>query len=267
MGSVHRTPLSPVPALPDRPDHPLLDGWYHTIELGRGLTSRGVFDHRPIIHNWGLPPSLRGKSVLDVGTADGFLAFEAERREAARVVAIDVARYSDFDWLPHVRTRVEPQMETEMVTRFRIAHAMRRSRVEHFTCSVYDLSPAVLGSFDIVLCGSLLLHLQNPLLALVNIRSVTRELAYVETVIDEDIDREAGDRPWVRFGIRPAESEPGESCVYWRFGTRGLEEMLRYAGFDETRPQEAYRAPLTDGRTGMLHRAMTARPGHTAATR
>src|SRR5437867_10415506 len=258
--SLVRTSLVPLPALPASPEDPLLDSWYHTIELGNGLVSRGIFDHRPIIHNWGLPPSLRGKSVLDVGTADGFLAFEAERRGASRVVAIDVARYGDFDWLPHVRTRIGPRMDTEMAARFRIAHAMRGSRVEHFTCSVYDLSPASLGHFDLVLCGSLLLHLQNPLRALVNIRAVTTEMAVIETVIDDEIDRECPDRPWVRFGIRPAESEPGEGCVYWRFSTRGLEEVLRYAGFARTRPQEPYRAPLTDGRTGMMHRAIVAHP-------
>ena len=255
-----RTSLEPASSLPVSPDDPVLEGWYHTVELGNGLVSRGIFDHRPIIHNWGLPPSLRGKSVLDVGTADGFLAFEAERRGASRVVAIDVARYGDFDWLPHVRTRIGPRMDTEMAARFRIAHAMRGSRVEHFTCSVYDLSPASLGCFDVVLCGSLLLHLQNPLRAVVNIRAVTTEMAVIETVIDDEIDRECPDRPWVRFGIRPAESEPGEGCVYWRFSTRGLEEVLRYAGFARARPQEPYRAPLTDGRTGMMHRAIVAHP-------
>src|SRR5437867_2981618 len=239
-----RTPLGPPSRLPEAPDDPLLDGWYHTIELGSGLVSRGIFDHRPVIHNWGLPPTLRGKSVLDVGTADGFLAFEAEQRGAARVVAIDVARYGDFDWLPHVRSRIGLSMETEMAARFRIAHAMRRSRVEHFTCSVYDLSPASFGRFDVVLCGSLLLHLQNPLRALVNIRAVATEMAVIETVIDDEIDRDCPDRPWVRFGIQPAENEPGEGCVYWRFSTCGLEEILRYAGFARSRPEQPYRAPL-----------------------
>src|SRR5579862_2037879 len=255
-----RTPLGAPSPLPARQDDPSLQGWYHTVELGSGLVSRGIFDHRPVIHNWGLPPSLCGKSVLDVGTADGFFAFEAEQRGALRVVAIDVARYGDFDWLPHVRTRIGPQMDTEMARHFRIAHAMRGSRVEHFTCSVYDLSPTGLGRFDIVLCGSLLLHLQNPLRALVNNHRATTEMACIETVVDDEIDRECPDKPWVRFGIQPAETEPGEGCVYWRFSTRGLQEALRYAGFGHSVPREPYRAPLTDGRTGMLHRAIVAYP-------
>ena len=47
--------------------------------------------------------------------------------------------------------------------------------------NVYDLSPAVAGMFDIISGGSLLLHLLNPLRALTCIRSVTHELAIVET--------------------------------------------------------------------------------------
>lgn len=48
---------------------------------------------------------------------------------------------------------------------FDIAHALLRSHVEYRICSVYDLSPEAPGLFDIVFCGSLLVHLQNPLSA------------------------------------------------------------------------------------------------------
>ena len=37
-------------------------------------------------------------------------------------------------------------------------------------------------------------------------------------------------------------------------------EVLLYAGFTRVEPQEPYRAPLTDGRTGMMHRALIAYP-------
>ncbi len=73
--------------LPTQPDDPRLDQWYHTIDLGNGLTTRGIFDHRSVVHCYGLPESLEGKTCLDVGTGDGFFAFEMERRGAARVVA------------------------------------------------------------------------------------------------------------------------------------------------------------------------------------
>ena len=56
-----------------------------------------------MVERFGLPASLAGKTALDVGTADGFWAFEMERRGAARVVAIDLPRLGDCDLLPSIR--------------------------------------------------------------------------------------------------------------------------------------------------------------------
>ena len=240
--------LAPAPPwrpdnLPTQPDDPRLDQWYHTIDLGNGLTSKGIFDHRPVIHCYGLPESLKGKTCLDVGTGDGFFAFEMERRGAARVVAIDIARCEDFDLLPQLKPRIVLPDEGPHRFKFQMAHAMRRSRVEFKLCNVYDLSPETVGMFDVVFCGSMLLHLQNPLKALSNIRSVTREMAIIETLVNEELEGKFPDKPWLSFGLRHVEFLLGESCVYWGFTTRALEDMLAYAGFAETQPQKTFRLP------------------------
>src|SRR4051794_2756443 len=57
--------------------------WYHTLDLGAGVSTDGMFDLRPFVDLYGLPDSLEGKRVLDVGTFDGFWAFEMERRGAS----------------------------------------------------------------------------------------------------------------------------------------------------------------------------------------
>lgn len=240
-----RAPASPWRAdnLPTQPDDPRLDQWYHTIDLGNGLTSRGIYDHRPVVHCFGLPESLEGKTCLDVGTGDGFFAFEMERRGAARVVAIDIARCEDFDLLPQIKPRLLLPDEGPHRFKFRMAHMMRRSRVEFKLCNVYDLSPDTVGMFDVVFCGSMLLHLQNPLKALSNIRSVTREMAIIETLVNEELEEKFPGKPWLSFGIRHVEVFLGENCVYWGFTTKALEDMLAYAGFAETQPQKPFRLP------------------------
>ena len=171
-------PIEPIrtdtASLPQQHDDPRLKNWYHTIELGNGLVSKGAYDHRTIVDRYGIPASLRGKTALDIGTFDGFWAFELERRGADRVVAIDVANIGEFDWLPSMRATLGDAGRRE--SNFRMAHAMRRSRVDRRICSVYDLSPESVGTFDVVFCGDVLLHLFNPLKALINIRSVTREI-------------------------------------------------------------------------------------------
>lgn len=211
---------------------PRLQGWYHTVELGDGLVSKGVFDHRSVVDQYGLPASLEGKEVLDVGTADGFFAFEMERRGADRVVAVDLARVGDSDWVPHMRTRLGTDADIRTwPANFRLAHNMRRSRAEHRFCSAYDLSPYTVGMFDVVFCGSLLLHLQSPLLALHAIRSVTREIAVIESAVSPGLDAKLPDQPVVSFGYPGEEEHPGEKNSYWVFSSCGFRKMVTYAGF------------------------------------
>src|SRR2546430_9034820 len=56
--------------------------WYHTLNLPGGVFTKGFFDHRPVLDRYCLPPTFSGHRVLDVGTFDGFFAFEFERRES-----------------------------------------------------------------------------------------------------------------------------------------------------------------------------------------
>jgi tRNA (mo5U34)-methyltransferase len=225
---------------PTSSDDPRLEGWYHTIELADGVESRGVYDLRPVVDRYGLPESLEGKTALDIGTADGFWAFELERRGAERVVATDIERNRDADLLPWVRDELGDKAKYKVSSRFKAAHALRGSQVEHVGCSVYDLSPETVGTFDVVFCGSLLLHLQNPIGALVKVRSVTKEKAIVATMLEKEIDEQAPDKPWLAFGYREFETRLGEETIFWRFSTRGLQEMMEYAGFGRTEALEPF---------------------------
>src|SRR3569623_299997 len=50
--------------------------WYHTIDLGDGLITPGMYDYRETISSFQFPDDMRGMTVLDVGSATGFFAFE-----------------------------------------------------------------------------------------------------------------------------------------------------------------------------------------------
>src|SRR4051794_41962593 len=69
--------------------------WYHTLEVAPGVVTPGWFDLRPIVDKmpW---PDVRGKRCLDVGTFDGFLAFELERRGGAGGGATRNASHEDW---------------------------------------------------------------------------------------------------------------------------------------------------------------------------
>src|ERR1700741_5215150 len=79
--------------------------WYHTIELAPGLVTPGRVDTRPVVSRALLPPSFAGLRCLDVGTWDGFGAFEMERGGAAEVPALDVPDPYRWDWPARARIR------------------------------------------------------------------------------------------------------------------------------------------------------------------
>jgi tRNA (mo5U34)-methyltransferase len=147
--------------------------WYHTIELP-GLVTPGEYDHRGTVSKVPLPPRLDGMRCLDVGTHDGFWAFEMERRGAAEVVAVDVEQPEDLDW-PEPRRELPAVVRNEILARkqcFSLAKAALGSKAERRFVSVYDLSPDNVGRFDLAFLGTLLHHLRDPIGALQAVRRV-----------------------------------------------------------------------------------------------
>lgn len=144
--------------------------WYHTINLGGGVVTRGVDDSPVRLARVQLPESLHRKTVLDIGAWDGFFSFECERRGAARVVAADHFSWHGTGW----GTKAG----------FTLAREALGSRVEDIDIDVMDLAPERVGTFDVVLFLGVLYHLRHPFLALERVASVTRDYLIVETVVD-----------------------------------------------------------------------------------
>jgi tRNA (mo5U34)-methyltransferase len=147
--------------------------WYHTIELPQGVVTAGEYDLRPTLAKVPFPESLSGQRCLDVGTHDGFWAFEMERRGGS-VVAIDLEDPTQLDWpvpVPSIDEGMQ-QFLAERRRAFRLAHQALDSKVERMDLSVYNLSVDAVGTFDFAFIGTLLHHLRDPVLALTAIRRV-----------------------------------------------------------------------------------------------
>src|SRR5688572_22496224 len=116
--------------------------WYHDLELAPGLRTNGWFDMSEFVDHYGLPERMDGMRALDVGTWDGFWAFEMERR-GAEVVALDLDDESRLDWPP--RRRPAEFSPEPRGSGFRLAHEILGSKVERVNLSIYDATPAELG--------------------------------------------------------------------------------------------------------------------------
>ncbi len=152
------------------------DLWYHTIELAPGLVTPGYIDLRALAPRV-LPDSLASLRVLDIGTFDGFWAFEMERR-GAEVVTIDLDRIDAAEWPPLSRERLERQAEEdglELGRGFELAASALGSKVRKVICNVYDLEPERIGGqVDLAFNGTTLTHLRDPVRGLERISGVLR---------------------------------------------------------------------------------------------
>jgi hypothetical protein len=77
--------------------------FYHTLDLPGFGTVEGEWDLRGRFDDYVGGIDLRGKTVLDVGTANGFLTFEAEKRGAKQVVSFDIGDAKFQSLLPFSR--------------------------------------------------------------------------------------------------------------------------------------------------------------------
>jgi tRNA (mo5U34)-methyltransferase len=141
-----------------------VEHWYHRIEVRPGLVTPGINDSQNTLKLLNIPTNCSGLKVLDIGTRDGFFAFEFEKR-GAKVVAIDY--YASEE------------------TGFETASELLNSKVEYFQDNIYNLNAVNYGTFDVVLLLGLIYHLPDPIRALNIARSLCDGDLYLETqVID-----------------------------------------------------------------------------------
>jgi tRNA (mo5U34)-methyltransferase len=215
--------------------------WYHCIEVTPGVVTPGMFDLRAVVPR--LPwPEVQGRRCLDIGTFDGFFAFELERRGAREVVASDISDHEQWDWEHHLRSRGPEYMRAVFGEAqgqgFEVARELLGSSVSRELISVYDLSPERVGEFDVVLCGSLLLHLRDPLRALEAIRSVCREWLLCTNQVDLLRSVLVPRRPLVRLDGTSGETQ------WWLPNVAAHAQMLAAAGFRVQRRTGLYSIPF-----------------------
>jgi tRNA (mo5U34)-methyltransferase len=159
--------------------------WYQRWEVFAGIYTPGINPVSEICELMQLPADLSGRRVLDIGSANGCMSLECERRGAAEVIGI--TPMDDPNW-GHRQLR----------------DAVGATRTHFKLGSVYDLDPEVLGYFDTVLFCGVLYHLRYPMFAIDNIRRVATGDVFIETHIsDNQLGGVSSDIPlwqFYRFG-------------------------------------------------------------------
>jgi len=158
--------------------------FYHTTEVpGYGLV-KGDWDLRKNIDVYLGGVNFKGKRVLDVGAASGFLTFHMEKL-GADVVSYDLSpeHLSPADVAPsrgnrgHFMTEYRAYMSS-LNNAYWLCHKAYRSNAKMVHGTVYSI-PEEIGLVDISIFGCVLLHLRDPFLALYNVLRSTRETVVI----------------------------------------------------------------------------------------
>jgi tRNA (mo5U34)-methyltransferase len=184
--------------------------WFHVFDFGDGLETPGRDVTEPKLAALELP-DLTGKSVIDIGTYDGYFSFESERRGAARVVAND---HWAWTWPGEDARR-----------NFDLVREVLDSRVEALTVPVEELDGAEHGTFDVALFLGVLYHAPDMIRYLRAVRSVTKGMLVLETMVDAlDIDRPAA----IAY---PTGTFPNDDSNHWGPNPACVEALLHRVGF------------------------------------
>lgn len=198
--------------------------WFHTIDLGGGVVTKGRQASPAKLPAYGIPDDLTGKSVLDIGAWDGFNSFEVERRGASRVLATDYYCWGGPGWGTQ--------------DGFNLARRAFGSKVEDMEIDVMDLCPEKVGAFDLVLYLGVLYHMRYPMEALERVFSVTGDMMILET----HVDMLYVERPAAAF--YPGSELANDPTNWWGPNPAAVIGMLKAVGYSRVEEFSLVKMPV-----------------------
>jgi hypothetical protein len=208
--------------------------FYHTMDIpGHGLV-KGEWDLRPDPAAYLGNVDFKGKRVLEMGTASGFLCFYMER-QGAEVIAFDLSEEQSWDLIPYSRSAYAEARERNKkgIRRHNngwwFNHRAFESRAKVVYGTVYDV-PSDIGHVDICTFCSILLHVRDPFLALQSALRLTRDTVIITELRPVDSGKLRG--PFLMF--KPQFEIGFPSGTWWDLSPAAIQEFLGVLGFEQS---------------------------------
>ncbi len=209
--------------------------FYHWMTYPDGEVLEGAWDIRGMFSQYIGDCRVAGKTVLDVGTAGGFLAFEAEKA-GAKVTALDAYQAGEFERIPFANT---PYQDNRKVWVEEMDGWLRMLRNGfwyswHHSRSDVEMVYAPLArlpywgrKFDVVIAGAIIEHLCNPVGAIASMASVTGD-----TLIIAFTDVGTSNQQSMETMNDWSNTEPDHSFTFWKLSKGLYKRVLANLGFD-----------------------------------
>jgi hypothetical protein len=205
--------------------------FYHWLDLPSETVS-GQWDLRGRIGDYLGNTSVKGRSIIDVGTASGFLTFEMEKH-GAEVVSFDAASAKDIAFIPlyghpYVTNHSEWCLTTDaylsrLKNSYWYAHRALQSNSKVIYGNVYDIDTYGY-TFDIAVIGQILIHLRDPVTALAAVSRLCRDV-----LIIAEGTHESSDTVGKMYARHTAGGPP---YIWWQLSIPLYKELLAMFGFE-----------------------------------
>jgi hypothetical protein len=215
--------------------------FYHTMNIPGYGHVEGVWDLRESIRDYLGDVDFKGKRVLEIGTASGFLCFHMES-QGAEVVAFDLAENQVGDIVPFARdnyTQLVLARKThvrKLHNAYWFCHRAHESKAKVVYGDVYTISEEI-GMVDISTFCCVLLHVRDPFLALQNALRLTEETVIITDVVRRRyflmrMFNKLGGRPYMEFMPEFKSCYPNDT--WWNLNPDIIKRFIGALGFEET---------------------------------
>jgi len=223
--------------------------WYHSYYFDNGFGITGDYDIGRNIHEYGFPDDMEGMRVLDIGTGGGWFAVYCAQK-GAQVTAVDVRGTCDYDvrggrqgrylYPPiesekpvpdHIEADGRPIYFSRVSRSLWIMKDLLKLPINYLNSRIYDIRPETFGGqpFDLIFIGALLLHLRDPIGALMAARTVCRNRLIATSPIVQDGN---GREPWMKM-------VPVNAGAWWFPNKACYQRWFLDAGFRDVNVDEA----------------------------
>ena len=194
--------------------------WYHSFRFGN-VYARGTITslrHQMWVSSL-IPENLKNKTVLDIGTADGFYSFLCESRGAKKVVAVDWLEFPGFT-AAHKILNSNVEFRKLVIDDSTIGFTKIKSHI--------GTIDKIKEKFDIVLLFGVLYHLPNPVGVLKTLANITQEMLLISGhVIDS--------KEPAMYYYPEGSLTPGDTTNWWVPTPSCLTDIGKRLGFNKSK--------------------------------
>lgn len=207
---------------------------YHSLIFPDNTILNGSIDMKKYLPYYKIPQNLEGKTILDVGCAEGFFSFEFAKR-GGKVTAIDT--------------------NSTLIDLHKASNSLMKTDVKFLQKDLFELNSEY-GEFDLVFCSNLLMHLSDPISALKKLRDLTKNQLILCTAISNNPKYDNEDIAFFQGG--KGKTKDGKTYATYFIPTmKCLEKMLYFVEFKNVKQMEIFdlenKSEVVLARDGVIH--------------